>query len=909
MAIGVQKNIFNNLTKAGFKLGSLPDFESKLADPSLRKVFYDNISKQNINLGTYANFEKQIGYAPTIPLLNSLKKGQDNQPKSSSFDEAAKQDVGGFADMMKWAWDKVDEGVAKAGASIPSAISLTSLGGIFPSPERQADIATEEASLPKDANFWDRMKAATKGMMKTVGDQQKAIIKGERDIIKATSFDDADALASHYDNTIAGGIVGSVLESAPEILTAVGTGGISFGLGGYQQSLEDAYDKGMNGGDAQVYAGIGGAFNYALGKIPVFHALGDKWMGRVASRYAAKAVLDRLADNGGKALGDAAVNEILSSAKSTFSNKVALLGTKALQSTLEGAGFGVAGMLEDKSNKLLANKLEGRQIFQTDDFSPKMMLKQLTNTGGMMVLLGVGSALLRGNVGRYIRDRIAVNPSEENVNRIKSEIENNDFYKQMSPENQKAMMQTVDNMAKISIKMPKEDVDFDQRSNIIEYGLKINDVDNDIIKLNEQLKNAPEALKEGIQNKIETNKDLLNHYNDKIKEIYFKDKFHYHEQDGLDTKADGTTEPVKKYYKSFGDGNPVEIGEGEYTIGKAAEIGDMSMQEPSGNPKVENNDEEMMKAFMPEEKPEPDNEEKPTLSIENEKGETTHNNTFSQNDNNSVVYNGERGILHREGQTYVVETPNRIYEIGNVEQLKNKPLSDFEISNEKLVSIGKNNHILFNGKKYTNPFPNPESAIKRDNEGNIIRVELSKEGGGKVSFKGQDADDIAYNIIMNELDKKNNDGTFEQYLNQPDVWQEVHDGGLQKTEQENTDKDRIEIPGSKTTGGEREGNIEEQSDAIREAVPKKFILNNDEKASLSLTIDNDIASRERILESAKKRGSTDAVTRNENTIEGLKAKKSFIDKYNVDPDDVFDKLKKDGILTIDCGGKKFGIRK
>ncbi len=121
-----------------------------------------------------------------------------------------------------------------------------------------------------------------------------------------------------------------------------------------------------------------------------------------------------------------------------------------------------------------------------------------------------------------------------------------------------------------------------------------------------------------------------------------------------------------------------------------------------------------------------------------------------------TTYKGENGIVYQDGQTLVfkVEGKDKEYEIGNVDELKNKPISELGIGYEKtVVSTNESGSIVVRGTEYKNLYSDPTMAINRDAEGNIVSVNLETVDGKKRTFRGNIAEDIAYQIQLKEISK------------------------------------------------------------------------------------------------------------------------------------------------------------
>jgi len=138
------------------------------------------------------------------------------------------------------------------------------------------------------------------------------------------------------------------------------------------------------------------------------------------------------------------------------------------------------------------------------------------------------------------------------------------------------------------------------------------------------------------------------------------------------------------------------------------------------------------------------------------------------NPENDFVYNGEQGKLSQEGQTIVFETKDRIYEIGNVDEIKAKSIDELGVEQLKAldVTINDDNTLTIEGKNYVNNYSNPEAAINYDDNGNVLSVNLETENGQKRAFRGQRAEEIAYQYKLKSLEQNGTDEQIDDAIQQ-----------------------------------------------------------------------------------------------------------------------------------------------
>jgi hypothetical protein len=173
-----------------------------------------------------------------------------------------------------------------------------------------------------------------------------------------------------------------------------------------------------------------------------------------------------------------------------------------------------------------------------------------------------------------------------------------------------------------------------------------------------------------------------------------------------------------------------------------------------------------------------------------------------------VMYEGRRSNLSLDGQT-VVASPigtNQIFEIGNIDEIGDQPISNFGIQKEESVAqANSDGTITVRDKVYQNRYSNKLSAINRNKAGDVTSVTLDEETEGgkflKRTFRGQVAQDIAYEIILQENAQ---DDTTEQQFNDFAAGNEFIQSEIVASETPDTaegqaEQDTDAVPGSQSS--------------------------------------------------------------------------------------------------------------
>lgn len=142
------------------------------------------------------------------------------------------------------------------------------------------------------------------------------------------------------------------------------------------------------------------------------------------------------------------------------------------------------------------------------------------------------------------------------------------------------------------------------------------------------------------------------------------------------------------------------------------------------------------------------------------------------------TYKGERGNFFQDGQSLIfkVEGKNKEYELGNIDAIKNEPISSLDIVNEQsVVNVNDAGNIEVRGKEYANNFSDPLKAINYGPDGKVISVNLETADGKKRTFRGNIAEDIAYQINLKKITSDNETATkFEEYINSAEISESIN---------------------------------------------------------------------------------------------------------------------------------------
>jgi hypothetical protein len=247
------------------------------------------------------------------------------------------------------------------------------------------------------------------------------------------------------------------------------------------------------------------------------------------------------------------------------------------------------------------------------------------------------------------------------------------------------------------------------------------------------------------------------------------------------------------------------------------------------------------------------------------------------------TYKGQRGTFVQDGQAVIfkVDNSNREYELGNIDEIKNQSISDYEIEDEKsVVNIDDNGKITVRGSEYVNPNEDTTKAIQRNKDGDVTGVKLTTTDGRRRTFRGQVGEDLAYQITLREIEKNNEQPAIERFINEDEEARKtVEDAGISEVAEANTNesvskvqREKIESKkiknktnekqnskeayaqkGSKESGSTKEGNeVNDEGDASKKGnVLKKEGAKKETKAP-SKESKKEIKTKEELEDELKK---------------------------------------------------------
>lgn len=201
----------------------------------------------------------------------------------------------------------------------------------------------------------------------------------------------------------------------------------------------------------------------------------------------------------------------------------------------------------------------------------------------------------------------------------------------------------------------------------------------------------------------------------------------------------------------------------------------------------------------------PEQKAQQIIELENKTKEPVIQTTVGEVIGIPVTKDGKKGSIYQDGQTLVFKYAegNREIELGNVDEITPKGIEDFNLKVEtRKIELSDDGVLTVENKQYTpwlNNYSEPLSSINYDENGNIVSVNVKNEKGEKRTFKGQIAEDIAYQLHLREINKDN--ATTEDFINyintNEEAQAEIDNAGVPETTAANTSEANAVLPAAK----------------------------------------------------------------------------------------------------------------
>lgn len=580
---------------------------------------------------------------------------------------------------------------------------------------------------------------------------------------------------------------------APKTLVEMAAGGLSGGLTFAQQSINDNAKELEESGEGKKltdvqkvgYLFAQAAAQAALEKFSIDKILKNTGLAKSIEKKITAEVIEEFAQKGIKATAKEVQDEMVKKA-AKLSTKLKNVGVKGLQSAfVEGSTEGIQQAASD-AIKVTTNKIAKNEVFDEEDINKNFWKNVVNNTVMGAAMGGVAGAGLQGlsSTDKAIRQEIA---NETDLQNIQEQISKQVEEGNLTPEDAEAANITAQQYAEIAGKIPTT-VSKEDKYKIIGGISQRNSLQQDLQNAREEMMQVDPIFRKEKQDQIDLIQAKIDETGDYLEGLATGKKPRYIKRDGR--KGEEAT-----YYKVDENGDKTPISQARYDLAKAIKKEDSRKKAPvdenrrrrveqfdilygvkSNNPEFDfpNSFEEFNKkidsdpnylsdlykrAKKYKETGEIAEDEMGTEAsfIEAINPPVEKDITIGEIVDKKGAYKDQKGTFLQEGDNVVFknEASGEKYEIGKVSEIQEKPASEFDIKyDESLVAIDDKGNISVREKPYINRYSNPLKAINKDENGNIVSVNLETADGKKRTFKGSIAEDIAYQINLKEKSKE-----------------------------------------------------------------------------------------------------------------------------------------------------------
>lgn len=550
----------------------------------------------------------------------------------------------------------------------------------------------------------------------------------------------------------------------------------------------------------------------ALEKFSIDKILKNTGLAKSIEKKITAEVIEGFAQKGIKATAKEVQDEMVKKA-AKISTKLKNVGIKGLESAfVEGSTEGIQQAASD-AIKVATNKIAEKEVFNEEDIN-KNFWKNVVNNAIMGAAMGGATgAGLQGlnSTDKAIRQQVANATGEKKFYVDDKEVTENEFNQStgnkkvttdlqniqdqinkqveegnITPEEAQAANITAQQYVEIAEKIPTT-VSPEDKYKIIGGISQRNSLQQDLQNAREEMMQVDPIFRKEKQDQIDLIQAKIDETGDYLEGLATGKKPRYVKRDGK--KGEETT-----YYKVDENGDKTPISQARYDLAKAIKKEDSRKKAPvdenrrrrveqfdilygvkSNNPEFDfpNSFEEFNKKIDSDPNYLPDlykraQKYKETGEIaENEMGTEASfieainppvekDITIAEVVDKKGTYKGQKGTFLQDGDSIVFEneTSGEKYEIGKASEIQEKPASEFDVKyDESLVSVDDKGNINVRQKPYINRYSNPLKAINKDENGNIVSVNLETADGKKRTFKGSIAEDIAYQINLKEKSK------------------------------------------------------------------------------------------------------------------------------------------------------------
>lgn len=144
---------------------------------------------------------------------------------------------------------------------------------------------------------------------------------------------------------------------------------------------------------------------------------------------------------------------------------------------------------------------------------------------------------------------------------------------------------------------------------------------------------------------------------------------------------------------------------------------------------------------------------------------------------NTVFEQPLQGDVYIDGQQVVFESQDKLYELGNYAELRDKDVEDAGLlAQQSPVRVNADETIEVENEQFEIQRDLPNFGIEYDDSGQVTRVSLKKvDSSERKMFEGQLAEDIAYQVLLSSAESPQQIQRIDEILAQDEEFQSLHD--------------------------------------------------------------------------------------------------------------------------------------
>lgn len=136
-----------------------------------------------------------------------------------------------------------------------------------------------------------------------------------------------------------------------------------------------------------------------------------------------------------------------------------------------------------------------------------------------------------------------------------------------------------------------------------------------------------------------------------------------------------------------------------------------------------------------------------------------------------------QGEVYLDGQQVVFESQDKVYELGNYAELRDKDVEDAGLlAQQSPIRVNADETIEVENEQFEIQRDLPRFGIEYDDSGQVTRVSLKKvDSDQRKMFSGQLAEDIAYQVLLSAAESPEQIQRIDEILAQDEELQSLHD--------------------------------------------------------------------------------------------------------------------------------------